>query len=353
MRRGRRRAAALVIVAAGIAAGLLALGLMPEAETPRRSVDWARWRRGPVEARHVYWVGHSLLDSRDAHREGARNVMEEVGRLAEAAGLTYGSFAHTAFGAPLSLNWTGAARTFDRREPSMVTRRQELVLRGARYDTLVMTEAVPIGPTMRAEHGAYYAQRFYCAATRARPDMRVYLYETWSSFDEPEAWSARLEADRADWERLADEASDARVQAPDGWWRRLDRSTPARACEAPSPMFLVPVGRVLARLSDALAREPSRWRMADGAPLTIDRFLANARTEEGSLRHPDADVDAIHPSALGTHIVALVHFATLYRRSPVGLPVTEELAPETAAALQELVWRVVREDPRAGVAAPY
>jgi hypothetical protein len=60
--------------------------------------------------------------------------------------------------------------------------------------------------------------------------------------------------------------------------------------------------------------------------------------------------------------MALTRFAVIYQRDPTGLPQTApgalrlfdgkplELAPETATALQKLVWQVVRRHPATGLA---
>ena len=61
----------------------------------------------------------------------------------------------------------------------------------------------------------------------------------------------------------------------------------------------------------------------------------------------------------GNYFVALVHYATIFRRSPVGLTTAVpreyqgryDTAPsaEAARVMQEVAWQVVRTDPRSGV----
>ena len=59
-------------------------------------------------------------------------------------------------------------------------------------------------------------------------------------------------------------------------------------------------------------------------------------------------------------LVAYCHFAVIYRRSPVGLPVPEILAkdqkpqwgPETVRVLQEVAWEAVTQHPLSGVRDP-
>ena len=63
-------------------------------------------------------------------------------------------------------------------------------------------------------------------------------------------------------------------------------------------------------------------------------------------------MDDIHPSDLGVYFATLVSFATLYRQTPVGLSAPPGLDEATARGLQELVWELVLNEPRTGVASP-
>jgi hypothetical protein len=67
-----------------------------------------------------------------------------------------------------------------------------------------------------------------------------------------------------------------------------------------------------------------------------------------TLRDPAAAPDDIHPSQVGVYFAALVHFATLYRRSPVGLPAFSEIGAALAGTLQSIAWEIVRNDARTG-----
>jgi hypothetical protein len=90
---------------------------------------------------------------------------------------------------------------------------------------------------------------------------------------------------------------------------------------------------------------PEDWPRADLDPVVAKQIVAGLTP-----RHANEPPDAIHPSELGSYFAGLVHFATLYRRSPEGAPtLASGLSPETAARLQALVWDTVRRDPRSGV----
>ncbi|MFD0892779.1 hypothetical protein KBB96_15255 [Luteolibacter ambystomatis] len=74
-------------------------------------------------------------------------------------------------------------------------------------------------------------------------------------------------------------------------------------------------------------------------------------------------LDERHPSDMGAYISALTHYATLFKKSPVGLPakgisadfptdVPVNFPPEVATKLQQIVWSVVTTYPNSGVTAP-
>lgn len=318
------------------------------------------------------------MNGRDPHVEGAQNLMEKVGALARARGLSYASFDHTLWGSPLSLLYRGAAHSFERTAPAMRARRRELTEAGPRYDALVLTEALPVRVNREHEHTAYYLARFACDFERHNPRGRVYLFESWSSLQSANPadglgsparwdWAGRLREDRAIHEQIADRASAGAALEP-GWAGRLTRWVRRPTCRPEAPIFLVPVGTVLARLAERLRTEG--WEYA-GGPFEIDDLFVNpyvewpddwprdldeeqARRVLATLprRHPGAAIDDVHASELGVYVAALVHFAVLYRQSPEGLPpLARGLSPTTAARLQRLVWAMVRSDPRTGIAS--
>ena len=68
--------------------------------------------------------------------------------------------------------------------------------------------------------------------------------------------------------------------------------------------------------------------------------------------------DEIHLNDLGNYFVALVHYAVLYQKSPIGLPhalrrgdgsEAEAPDPDLARLMQELAWSVARSTPLTGV----
>lgn len=339
-------------------------------------MDHRAFAEGPVDARRVYWVGHSLMNGRDPTVPHGRNLIEMLDALAEARAVSYRAFDHTLWGSPLSLLYRGAPHSFERSAPEMRDRRRELEQNA--YDALVLTEALPVRVTREYEHTAYYLARFACDFERRNPDGRVYLFESWSAFQaanpadglgSPAAWNwaARLKEDRAIHDALADQASAGAVLEP-GWFGRFSRWIQKPTCRPTRPILIIPVGTVMAELAERI----ESWRQ-DGSELALADLFVNPHVDWPDdwprddldedtarrmlarlpLRHPSSDVDDVHASDIGVYLTALVHFAVLYRQSPEGLPpLAAGLDRTNAERLQRLVWDVVRRDPRTGVAAP-
>jgi hypothetical protein len=380
-------------VALGIASFLLLVAaitgtyIMFTRSSPERDalIDWQGQRQGPRDSLRVYWVGHSLMEAQVNTSEGIFRLLELVGHMATTQGLAYAMGDHTLWGAPLSLQWHGRAHSHDRSVPEMAERRRRFETQAASYDAIVLTETVPIGAAMKYEYSAYYLQQFYCALMQANPAARVYLYESWphlqalsphGGYPSPHRydWRKRTVQDRLLWERLADEASTATIPKP-GW---LSRLTPflwssAPACKPTAPIFIVPVGTAMVELYDRL-REPrptDDFSLPDGRRLAFADLFRNpyldwptnwplnaqtARTVDEkaiiaalTLRDSDSEPDDIHPSQVGVYFAALVHFATLYRHSPVGLLAFSDIGEALAGTLQSIAWEIVSNDERTGV----
>jgi hypothetical protein len=362
--------------------GTVMLRSSPESDA---LIDWKGHRLGPRDSLRVYWVGHSLMEAQVDTSEGKLRLLEIVGLMAKAQGLAYGMGDHTLWGAPLSLQWRGRPHSHARRVSERAERRRLFETQADSYDAIVLTETIPVGAAMKHEYSAYYLQQFYCTLMEANPEARVYLYESWpplqalaphGEYRSPHRydWRERTLRDRVLWERLADEASTATIPKP-SWLSRLPvaHRSAAPACKAQAPIFLVPVGTAMVELYDRLQkpRPEDEFSLPDGRRLVFADLFRNPyidwpahRPGTGepvgavdkkaviaalTLRDPAASPDDIHPSQVGVYFAALVHFATLYRRSPVGPPPFNEIGAELAGTLQSIAWEIVRNDARTGV----
>ena len=340
-------------------------------------------RLGPKNALSVYWVGHSLMNTKADTPEGVIDLMSLLGTFAQSKGLDYEFEDHTLWGTPLSANWRGQPHGYKRDARSMVDKRRAFELEAAKYDTLVLTEGLPLPTVLKHEFSAHYVRRFYCTLKRARPKARVYLFQSWVNLQggDPHAnyppahefdWRTEMVEQRKTWEKLADEARRPVVRSP-GWLSILGmKSISDAGCKNSDPIYLVPVGQTFLAIAERLARPrpADDFVKPDGSKLKLADLFSNPfinwpqewPLKEGiagdasalklknlKLAHPSKPHDDIHPSATGIYVSALVHFATLYRRSPMGLPPLKLIGDALSKTLQCIAWETVLNDPRSGV----
>ena len=184
----------------------------------------------------------------------------------------------------------------------------------ADYDTLVLTERVPLEGAMLYHDSLGVAQRWFTKAWAEGNDgngAETVLYATWVSIDsgpnsdndEREGnitFRERLPLEMARWEAIRAHVNDNR---PDG-----------------SPeMRMIPGPMLMAAIYDEIA--------AGRAP--------------GLTKISDLFTDDIHTNGLGNYYIALAHFAVIYGRDPRGMQNLGGTTPAQARWMQDLVWRVL------------
>lgn len=302
-----------ILVIAGLLA--LALGAWLYASGPKRlSADALALRLSqplpaPDGPLRVYHLGHSLV-GRDM-----------PAMLAQMAGHGYNS--QLGWGASLDQHWRGDVPGMDAENATAAFRAAGAAVDSGDYDAVVLTEMVELRDAIADHDSAHALARWATRARAARPDVRLYLYETWHRTDDPAGWAARIAAD-----------------GPALWQGTL--LAQAMAQDEVGTIHIIPGGTVLA----AVVAQIAAGRVP-GLPRRDDLFAKGA-----------AGVDTIHLNDAGNYIIALTHYAVLYHRSPVGLPHDLTLADgspmapmsqDTARALQEVVWQTVLEYPFSGV----
>lgn len=359
-----------------VVASMIVQGASCEAESnqtlQRPNMDDLIQKLGPKSALSVLWAGHSLMEQTASSSWGEVDLMSVVARFAESRGLSHTATNHTLFGSPLSALWRGKPHGYDRDASEMVAKREDFIRNAGRYDTLVLTEVVPVAATHATEFTPYYVRLFACALWQANPEGRVYLYQTWVHFQGshksddtllPEGydWRAEMTAERTHWDALAERASSPPVDAPHwlsklGWHKRSDGG-----CADRRPIYLVPVGSALQSLAERLEAPVSgdHFVWPDSTPFRMIDMVANPIVEGASgsfgdpvgrrARDPSRLADDIHASLAGIYFSALVHFATLYRQTPAGLPYPDEIGEPLARTLACIAWQTVISDPRSGV----
>lgn len=179
---------------------------------------------------------------------------------------------------------------------------------GETYDVLVVTERHDLPAIARKERTAFYLTDMAKHLLAGNADAEVLLYHTWLPL-EPDAPWRWIEYERAVapmWECVASRAN-------------LD--LPSRG-DVPRVRVL-PGGGALAELAAALW-EGSVPGVAASTPGERVRLLFS---------------DHVHLSDAGRYVMALVHYAVLFGRSPEGAALPTLLAPETGRYFQAFAWQ--------------
>lgn len=272
----------------------------------------------PDKPLRVFHLGHSLVN-RDMPA-----MLEQLG------GTGHDHRSQLGWGATLKSHWEPDVPINGFEQENAHPRYQSAMeaIRSGGFDVVVLTEMVEIRSAIKYHSAAKYLRLWAREARTARPDTRVYLYETWHQLDDAEGWLERLDKDLGRY-----------------WEGELLAKALAQG-DTGGPVYVIPAGQVMARFVRFLEAQGG----LPGLRSRKDLFMLN----------PDGSQDNIHLNDLGNYLVALTHYATIYHRSPVGLPYrlkrangTSATAPDeaTARAMQTIVWEVVTRYPKTGVSA--
>lgn len=317
---------ALILTAALVA--LLGLALWHMFSDPRplsaddRAALYTRPLAAPQSSQTVYHLGHSLV---------GHDVPAFIAQLAASAGFPDHHYnSQLGWGTSLREHWDPAhpVNGFEDMNATQAWRDPHEALASGAYDSFIMTEMVELNDAIRWHASARHAALWAAKARAGRPDIRIYMYESWPHLTTLQDWLHRLDTD------------------PETLW---EGTILAQAMAQPDTgvIHVIPVGRVMAALTRAVAAQGGVAGMADHTDLF-------ART-------PSGDLDPIHLNDLGNYLVALTHFAVLYHHDPRGMP--RELqrtdgnaanAPpaELARLMQDSVWSVIRSLPVTGLGMP-
>lgn len=292
----------------------------PSLHAPSSSYSRAAPRAlSPVASAKAFYFGHSLVD---------QDMPRMVGSFAKARGKALVSHGQLGWGAALKshYDWSGS---FDETAPlGFVDENQgrpffagegKAQLQTGSYDVLVLAECKGGYTSSEADETVDYATRFVKLAREANPTVRVFLYGNWldrKEFPNDDAWRATTESKIRWWEGVADRVN-AKIEGPD--------------------IFVLPGGPILVRVAHeaALGKLPG---------LSVDDLFRGD--------------DGVHVSDRGFYVIALMHYAAIFRETPVGLPTetetedgpAEPLSNENAISIQQLVWDALTHYPRSGIA---
>lgn len=275
---------------------------------------WATPLPAPTGPMATYHLGHSLVGH------------DMPALLGQMAGHDYAS--QLGWGASMMNHWENDLFNYAEVNSHPNHRPVREAFASGDYGAVVFTEMVELKDAIRWHYSPKYLAKWAREVRGARPDARIYLYETWHWLDDPAGWEKRIAADL---EPL--------------WMGQIIGG--AMAYKDVGTVHLIPGGQVMA--------EAVKQAEAGNIPGLTSREDLYGRDPEGKL-------DPIHFGPKGAYLIALTHFAVIYQRDPTGLPQMApaalrlfdgkplDMSAETATELQKLVWQVVRRHPATGLA---
>lgn len=264
----------------------------------------------------IYHLGHSLVNR------------EMPAMLSQLAGAGHDYQSQLGWGTTLKAHWGDEPiNGFESENAHDQFRPAKDAVASGDYDAIVLTEMVEIRDAVAYFDSPHYLALWANAALEARPDVRLYLYETWHKLDDPAGWLERIDTDLTEY-----------------WKGEVLRPALADLPEG-ARIHVIPAGQALAAFVRAVEAR-------GGIPDVRDRRDLFAKG-------PDGTPDVIHLNELGNYLVALVHYAVIYQRDPTGLPFRLQRSdgspatapePETALLMQEIAWEVAKNTPMTGLA---
>ncbi|MFY9243653.1 MAG: T9SS type A sorting domain-containing protein [Polaribacter sp.] len=261
------------------------------------------------QTQDTYFIGHSLI---------GHAIPTMLDQMANASGVNYTGSRQIINGAPLQFNWNN---------PTLgEVGNYEIDLATGNYNTLVITEAIPLKNHLEWSDTFNVSNNFYNYFYNYITNGQVYIYETWHcinsgtpagcAYDGEDHinWRQRLDEDLDDWESIV---------------INLNNLHPN------TEVLVVPGGQAVAALYDAV--------------------LNNEITGVNNISYFFAD--DIHLNDIGSYYMACVMYATLFRQSPIGLIFNTEDPWGTAynspgevlgTKLQELAFETVCNYSRSG-----
>ncbi len=193
-------------------------------------------------------------------------------------------------------------------------------------------DVLTLSPIQQPDPGV---DNFVKLALKHNPNIRVTVQASWAAWDADNTQFPRGRRDKIDRNKSPEQLK--KIHA--AYFKSVDAQVEALNKELGKPVvFVVPVGQAVVALR-------SKIHAGKGAGLE-----SQAELFSDPIGHGTAPLQTL---------AAYCHFAVIYRRSPVGLPVPEVLKRAKKAAwgtelnrlLQEVAWEAVTKHPLSGVKA--
>jgi hypothetical protein len=185
-------------------------------------------------------------------------------------------------------------------------------LGGERYDTLLLTERYDLGTVLLSDDTVRYARHYHERLIAGNARANSFLYHPW------------LEVDK---------------DAPGNWINYEREAAPAWQCVAER----INVSLAASNRNDRMTYLPAGLALADLVEQATSSNVPGVSS--GSVRQTLDQLfyDNVHLTGRGSYYIALVSYASIYRRSPVGAWAPADINADQARLLQEIAWQSVRK----------
>jgi hypothetical protein len=222
----------------------------------------------------------------------------------------------------LAISSIGGSKVIQHWDLPAAKNKAKPVLEAGKADLFTMA------PTFLPDAGI---ENFVKLGLEHNPKIRFTLQQNWVPYEDPAIWLSRERPKQVD----RDGKTLAQLRAlHDGYFKMIEDHVRELNARIPAARIaVVPSGEAVIALRDKVIRGEAPGVRAQGELFT------------DVLGHPGPQIRVLS---------AYCHFAVIYRRSPVGLPVSSQLAklPEAEKLnrlLQEIAWKAVTEHPLSGV----
>jgi hypothetical protein len=266
----------------------------------------------------MFFSGHSLTDN---------PLPDYVASIAQSLSTTAWWNQQNVVGSPIRIrtrgdningtNFTGYSNGKNRSGSGMNVineLRQPATISGQRYDTLIITERHDFINVLMWEDTVRYTRHFHERLIEGNPQSNTYLYHAWYSVpnkSNPSNWVSYERAVAPAWQCVATRINQS-IQSEG----RADR------------VVYMPTGLALASLVER-ATQGAGVAGVTGSSVreTVDRIFS----------------DDVHLTDMGVYYMALVNYASVYRRSPVGAWAPAGISATQAQSLQAVAWQAVAD----------
>jgi hypothetical protein len=269
----------------------------------------------PAQERNPFYIGHSLVN---------HNMPNMVQALAVNAGKTTYYGRQIINGSPLQFNYNNATGA----EGTPYT----TAFPNGNFNTLIITEAVPLQSHLTWSDTYLYANNFYNYAKNNNngAPIKFYLYETWHCINSGIPQSGPNSANGCEWDNSANSNT--------LWHPRLLSDFPLWT-------------GILTHVRNQNSSDNQIWMVPAGQAFYNLTTQINAGNVPGISNFRELFVDDIHLTNAGNYFVACVMYATIYGQSPVGLttnisnqwgvPFTNMPTTAQAVVMQNVAWSTV------------